>query len=150
MIKFGELLAYELSYTKTYWKITPPRKTGVGQDFNDKTDYLYWQCVQQMTPEQAQLVQGLADHESAGTWDPKIKGDNGHSTGIGQWYAPAGRKAPKTFKEQAKKLCDEMAYKFSVYSDPLAITAHNRPASARRGQVLPYYYKVLKASKQFN
>lgn len=125
-------------------------KKGIGADVQAKIAYVDQINIGLgMTDKQRKLVLGLIDHESAGTWSETIKGDNGCSTGIGQWNACPGsrRQAPKTFNEQAQLICTEMKAKFDEFPDEIAVGKHNAPAWDSNPR---YTAKVIKSSKLFN
>lgn len=81
-----------------------------------------------MTSEQVRWTLALIDHESAGTWSPNIKGDNGCSTGIAQWNACSGRQAPATYEEQVELIGNEMLKAYNEFDLKTAIGKHNAPA----------------------
>lgn len=125
-------------------------KKGVGSDVQAKIAYVDQINIDLgLTDHQRKLVLGLIDHESAGTWSETIKGDNGCSTGIGQWNACPGsnRHAPKTFNEQAQLICKEMKDKFDRFPDEIAVGKHNAPAWSSNPR---YTAKVIKSSKLFS
>ena len=96
------------------------------------------------------------DHESAGTWDEDIVGDSGCSLGLAQMYwCPNNWKVYNRVSGQSwEKQVDEYVKRFVGYLEKtgdikLAIVWHNRPASASRGIVTNYYYKVIKSQHAF-
>lgn len=125
-----------------------PMKDGLSEDQQEKVKKVYTLARSEgMTIEQSTIVLGLIDHESAGTWDENVKGDNGCSKGIAQWNKCVGRVAPKTFEEQAQKIVDEMAEKFSKHNIRKAISLHNAPGY--KGEMTVYVNKVLKSTSLF-
>jgi hypothetical protein len=119
--------------------VTPPTvpgntyyyKENIGQDVQDKIKYLQDVCYDKgMNDMQVLWTVAMADHESAGTWSPTIKGDGGCSTGIGQWNSCPGsqRKAADTFEGQAEQLCREMKDKYDRFNLKTAVGKHNAPA----------------------
>lgn len=82
-----------------------------------------------------QVVWGIINHESAGTWDPKVVGDQGNSHGLAQIYQPAH---PEVSRSQAEDpgfaiqfIARNLATNFAKYHDwSLAVLAHNSPAAA--------------------
>lgn len=100
-----------------------------------------------MTEEQVKWTIALIDHESAGTWSETIKGDKGCSTGIAQWNACAGRKAPPTYEEQVKLIGDEMLAKYKEFTIEVAVGKHNAPAWNSNPN---YVAKVKRSMLSFN
>jgi len=150
-LRFGDSLILSLKESSP-WKINPclRKQAKVGQDFQDKVCTVYKIALAKgLTPHQIKYgIIGLVDHESAGTWSPTVKGDNGCSTGLGQWNACPGsrRKAGKDFIAQAHQIVDEMADKIAKHPLRLAICLHNSPAGrCNKG----YVDLVVEAGNQF-
>lgn len=125
-------------------------KNKVGEDIQAKIKRLNEvMCEKGFTDDQRKWVLGLADHESGGTWSETVKGDNGCSTGIGQWNAcpGSGRIAPPTFEEQVQLLTDEFKDKFSKHPIETAIGKHNAPAWDSNPR---YVNRVRKSVALFN
>jgi hypothetical protein len=128
-------------------------KDKIGEDVQSKIRYLQESCYKiGMNQEQVRWTLALADHESAGTWSPTVKGDRGCSTGIGQWNACAGsNRKPRSliFEDQADQLCEEMKAKFDLFDIETAIGKHNAPAWDK-WKSSKYINKVRSALKLFN
>lgn len=121
-------------------------KDKVGSDTQDKIQYIQEYCYSiGYNQDQVHWIVAMADHESAGTWSTTIKGDNGCSTGIGQWNACAGSgRAPRSliYKDQAEQLCDEMKPFFDQFPIEIAVGKHNAPAWDRN----TYYVNRVRKS----
>jgi len=122
-------------------------KSNIGSDVQNKIHYVDQLAVNAgLDLDQRKLLLGLIDHESAGTWSETVVGDNGCSTGIGQWNACAGRLAPETFEKQAELIVAEMADKFSSNTNEWAVSKHNAPYGSYKTS---YVNKVITSSKNF-
>jgi murein DD-endopeptidase MepM/ murein hydrolase activator NlpD len=83
-----------------------------------------------------QLIWGVVNHETAGTWDPHIPGDGGQSHGLAQIYQPAH---PDVSLAQATDpgfsidfIAKNLATNYAKFQDwSLAVLAHNSPAAAQ-------------------
>lgn len=104
-------------------------KKDVGEDVQTKIAYADQTFrAMGMTDEQVLWTLALIDHESAGTWSETVKGDAGCSTGIAQWNACVGRKAPSTYEGQVKLIGEEMLKKYQEFEIEIAVGKHNAPA----------------------
>ncbi len=121
----------------------------VGSDVLRKMAYSHEEAIKVLTCRQTKIVEGLIDHESAGTWSETVKGDGGLAKGIAQWHVSSGRSAAPTYEGQVKQIIKEMKLKFARYPEELAITAHNCPRCAARGQTTPYTANVYLSANQF-
>lgn len=107
----------------------PPFKIGTGEPVQSRIAQLWMLCREdRMMRRHCLRIIALVDHESAGTWDPAIRGDGGCSVGIAQWNGCVGRRAPKDFEGQARQIIVEMHAKFRLWSMDTATCAHNSPA----------------------
>lgn len=124
-------------------------KKDIGADVQEKIRYANQVFYEKgMTEEQVLWTLALADHESAGTWSEAVKGDNGCSTGIGQWNScpGSGRKAAPTYEGQVEQLANEMIEKYRVHDIKTAVGKHNAPAWDSNPN---YVYKVERAIPNF-
>jgi len=103
-------------------------KSGLGADVQEKirtaNGILYGLG---MSSEQVHWVIALIDHESAGTWDENVTGDNGCAKGIAQWNNCVGNYGPKDFNGQVKQVGEEMMTRFYFFPLKIAIGKHNAP-----------------------